>query len=1286
MIKKLHFKTLLLLCTMIMGIGSAWADDQVTLWSEDFSSYSKDAVPSGGTYSYVCTDGNGGGKTKVYNENTAAGTAPELLVAKTNGTFSATITDLKGCTGDLTLTFITNETKLVPSAKVGTTACTVSGTTKKKETSTYTITLPTGATQVTITFTSTSGNSRLDDIVLTGTKVSGGGTSDLTDNDFALSEESVALSFDLYNNANAQVINYTTSSTGAVTIDDNDYATFVIDEENKTITVTPTAVTPSAQTITVNQAADENYKAGTATFTLTITDSTPIPTHTVTFSVNGTTTTQDFEEGVAIVFPENPADIEGKTFVGWTTTAIDGTTDEAPDFVTSATMGDADVTYYAVFAEGESAAASLTKMASTDTFADGDNIVIVANDGEKDYAIYQETVSNSWVGKYEFDGNVSTVSAHDKNWLTVTANESNWKLGDATNGYLYSSSSNNLAFDTNNSSSFTLAYSDGNGFTLKYGSRWLSLRTDTENNTFRLGGTGSTPLGVGYFDIYKYVAGGLTYTAYCTTVVADTKLEPELSFSPDVVNASIGTAFTQPTLNTAAGFNETVEYSSSNENVAQIMDTETGEIRLVAEGTATITATFTGNDDFKAGSASYTLTVTDNRITTTITQENIVLDVSEVATLTQLNPVVKDANDNVIDYEFSEFLSIVSFDQISEDDVISSLDGNTGQITLSGNIGTATLKAYYNRFNENTTYKPSECTFTITVVDLNAPGAVNNPYTISEARAAIDANTGVTGVYATGIVSAIVTEYNSQYENITFDISSDGETSSDQLRAYRCVGTASTDASDVKVGDEVVIYGNMTLYNESIYEFTQGCQLVSLTRPADTTPSITVNPATVDVDADEHNGTLDLDYANLTITDMSDFGIQYYDAEGEETSEPDWIEVLVAEQDPEVGEGYVVSYSMIENDGEARTTYFKVYAMDDETNLVYSNLITITQAEYVAPFVPATYTLATTITSGKHYIISNGENKAMGLQNNNNRAAADVAIANGVATVSSADVYEFVIQGPDANGNYTIYDESNSGYLYAASNSSNQLKNEAALDNNNNGKWSIEFDGNGVATIKAQGSNGRNWMRYNESNDIFSCYGDGQKNIYLYEKDGEAAPTETVHVTAAKYATYCSENALDFSDTGLTAYIAKMNGSNVEFEPVTKVPAYSGVLLKADAAGDFTVNVATTVDDVTDNVFIGVTEETPDVPAGIFVLLNGNDGVGFYKTQNAFTVGAHTAYLPALAGGTARSFIGLNETTGISDVNRETMANNRYFDLQGRSVAQPTKGLYIMNGKKVLVK
>ncbi len=159
-----------------------------------------------------------------------------------------------------------------------------------------------------------------------------------------------------------------------------------------------------------------------------------------------------------------------------------------------------------------------------------------------------------------------------------------------------------------------------------------------------------------------------------------------------------------------------------------------------------------------------------------------------------------------------------------------------------------------------------------------------------------------------------------------------------------------------------------------------------------------------------------------------------------------------------------------------------------------------------------TYTQATSIVSGKRYIIVNNEaSKAMGAQNSNNRAADDVTIQNQTITVSSEDgIYEFVINGPEiitkGEGEqqeqvevYTIYDVNNSGYLYAASGSSNYLRNQSF--NDANGKWTIQIGNDGNATIKAQGDKTNNLMRYNSGSSIFSCYASGQSDIYLYMKD-----------------------------------------------------------------------------------------------------------------------------------------------------------------------------------------
>ena len=101
-----------------------------------------------------------------------------------------------------------------------------------------------------------------------------GGAPSPVASDLALTGAPIALSFDLYNDGGAKTISYTTSSTGAVTVSESEYVTTIV--SGNTITVTPVKVTPSAQTITVSQAADATYEAGSVTFTVTVGDSTPV--------------------------------------------------------------------------------------------------------------------------------------------------------------------------------------------------------------------------------------------------------------------------------------------------------------------------------------------------------------------------------------------------------------------------------------------------------------------------------------------------------------------------------------------------------------------------------------------------------------------------------------------------------------------------------------------------------------------------------------------------------------------------------------------------------------------------------------------------------------------------------------------------------------------------------------------------------------------------------------------------------------------------------------------------
>lgn len=80
-----------------------------------------------------------------------------------------------------------------------------------------------------------------------------------------------------------------------------------------------------------------------------------------------------------------------------------------------------------------------------------------------------------------------------------------------------------------------------------------------------------------------------------------------MSFSPTSVTATLGESFTAPTLSMSPS-GLTVTYSSSNTNVATV-NASTGAVTLKAVGTTTITASFAGNNEYYANSATYMLTV-----------------------------------------------------------------------------------------------------------------------------------------------------------------------------------------------------------------------------------------------------------------------------------------------------------------------------------------------------------------------------------------------------------------------------------------------------------------------------------------------------------------------------------------------------------------------------------------------------------------------------------------------------------------------------------------------------
>lgn len=172
-----------------------------------------------------------------------------------------------------------------------------------------------------------------------------------------------------------------------------------------------------------------------------------------------------------------------------------------------------------------------------------------------------------------------------------------------------------------------------------------------------------------------------------------------------------------------------------------------------------------------------------------------------------------------------------------------------------------------------------------TFTDVPAPiifaarGSEENPYTVEQARAAIDAGTGVNGVYVAGIVSQIVEPYSSEYHNISYNISSDGLTTSAQLEAFRGKsfdGENFTSEDDVEVGAAVVVYGNLVKFN-STYELAQNNRLVSYSISANSKVSHLDSHATLSYKYDK-TGDGVLDALTLATTGVS--GTSYTDWSG----------------------------------------------------------------------------------------------------------------------------------------------------------------------------------------------------------------------------------------------------------------------------------------------------------------------------------------------------------------------------------------------------------------------
>lgn len=208
-----------------------------------------------------------------------------------------------------------------------------------------------------------------------------------------------------------------------------------------------------------------------------------------------------------------------------------------------------------------------------------------------------------------------------------------------------------------------------------------------------------------------------------------------------------------------------------------------------------------------------------------------------------------------------------------------------------------------------------------------------------------------------------------------------------------------------------------------------------------------------------------------------------------------------------------------------------------------------------------------------------------------------------------------------------------------------------------------------------------NWRSYSPDN-----YNNIDKEeVVLYRKVITSAT-----IGAAEYATFSCPAALDFSaETGLTIYTVAVNADETEVtltEVVNKqVPANTAVVLHGPS-GTYTGQVLASATPISNNHLKIAESEMSGDAGNIYVLNKKNGVVGFYKLSDSGTLAAGKAYLQ-LTNPAPMLTMTEEETTGIQSLTSSlSQGEGECYDLSGRRVSQPKNGLYIVNGRKVVIK
>ena len=578
-----------------------------------------------------------------------------------------------------------------------------------------------------------------------------------------------------------------TSTSYSITAQSNNTSYGTVALNGTTITATPesgyrvSATTPydvsPDGSATVNQSTQNpNVFTVTPSANTTVTiNFEEIPTNTATFSINGTTSSQDYLVGATIVFPTNIAAQYGKPFVGWVTAAIPNPTDTEPSFIDTAheTMGENDVTYYAVFATAEEGEPTETKIQTLqyDSWTKGGSSTDKPNNS---YRLFHE---GGYVESSAFDlSKLSKVIVYGGTFGGDSYNS--LTIGDGTNTWKDVTVSGSSQTGQN-------TFTGGNALT---GTKALRV-------TSTCGSTSGNGSGVRMSKVEIFITEPTyTYSAYCTTVTAPAVVAPQIAVGNNPFLFSTTATITCETPGATIKYSYDGETWSDYSSVLAITATTTVYAKAIKDANESSVTSVTITKNL----AEPTVTVSGD-LTLDLNGETSVAAGTLTAAVTYNDEPVQGAT--------------VSWE--SNHTNIAEIDASTGAVTIKA-VGEVTFTATY---AGNSDYAEATGTKTVTVTDSQAPGTVNNPYTVAQAISNTPSSGTSANVYIHGIVSAF---YGSNDDILDdsyhrYYISDDGTTTS-QLLVFNGKGlnnVAFSNVDDLRIGDEIVVYGGLTTFSNT---------------------------------------------------------------------------------------------------------------------------------------------------------------------------------------------------------------------------------------------------------------------------------------------------------------------------------------------------------------------------------------------------------------------------------------------------------------------------------------